>query len=293
MKRSNVKDRFSRRSFGAERRRILRAGSIGSGAILMSSLLVLALPTYAADLPANPTSPSATGTGGSKLATGTWQLNQTCAVLGDQDVFVSSKGIKIVDRSIGLTTVASAPDWTVTTYDTRSKTYSQVPLKSQRTYIPDKEFIVLGVKWQNLTLDKEVQLTDVAKVPSQGYVTPNSFSEKQLKDRERESADMQFVVSAKHCEASNLSVPKEAAQVLATYYALPCKGSVPLQFRYHDLGGYFHNWLVTSSVQPVATVDYKPPVAAGFQKLATAFDIRAAAQKSAKAKEVKKKVPLL
>lgn len=228
-----------------------------------------------------------------KTVTGTWHLNQTCAVLGDQDVFVSDKGIKIVDRSVNLTTVASSPDWIVTTYDTRSKTYSQVPLKAQRTYIPDKEFKVIGTRWQNLALEKEPQSTDVAKIPSQGYVTPSSFSEKQLKDRESESADMQFVVSAKHCEATNLSVPKEAARVLSTYYALPNKGGVPLQFRYHDLGGYFHNWLVTSNVEPVAAIDYKPPIASGFQKLGTAFDIKEAAQKSARAKETKKKVPLL
>jgi hypothetical protein len=239
---------------------------------------------------------SAPGTkpaGSATVATGTWQLYQTCAVLGDHDVYVSNKGIKIVDRSTGLTTVASAPNWVVTTYDTKSKTYSQVPLKSQKTYIPDKEFKVTGVKWQNLPLDKELQQTDVAKTPAQGYVTPPSFSEKQFKDRERESADMQFVVSAKYCEAKNIAIPKEVSQILSTYYALPNKGALPLQFRYHDLGGYFHNWLVTSSVQPAAAIDYKPPVAAGFQKLATAFDIRAAAQKSAKAKETKKKVPLL
>lgn len=228
-----------------------------------------------------------------KAITGTWLLKQTCAVLGDQDVFVSGKGIKIVDRSVGLTTVASSPDWIVTTYDTRSKTYSQVPLKAQGNYIPDKEFKAIGTRWQNLALEKEPQSTDVAKITSQGYVTPSSFSEKQLKDRERESADMQFVVSAKHCEATNLSVPKEAARILSTYYALPNKGGVPLQFRYHDLGGYFHNWLVTSNVEPVAAIDYKPPIASGFQKLATAFDIKEAAQKSARAKETKKKVPLL
>jgi hypothetical protein len=235
----------------------------------VSNAFVFAGASYAADAPVNGAAspvqkPSATG--GLKT-TGTWHLKQTCAVLGDQDVIVSSKGIKIVDHSIGLTTVASAPDWIVTTYDTKSKTYSQVPIKSQKTYIPDKEFKVLGIRWQNLALDKEVALTDVARVQAQGYVTPNSFSEKQFKDRQRESADMQFVVSAKHCEATSLSVPKEAAQILSTYYSLPSKGAVPVQFRYHDLGGNFHNWLVTSNIQPADPVDYKPPIAPGFQNL--------------------------
>lgn len=292
MKHKTVKGKFPTLCFAHV---LINTRAVSTTALLICNTFVFTGTSYAADAPVSGATaanqkPSATS---AAKATGTWHLNQTCAVLGDQDVFVSSKGIKIVDRSIGLRTVASAPDWIVTTYDTRSKTYSQVPFKSQKTYIPDKEFKALGVRWQNLALDKELQSTDVAKVQSQGYVTPNSFSQKQLKDRERESADMQFVVSAKHCEATSLSVPKQAAQILSTYYSLPSKGAVPVQFRYHDLGGYFHNWLVTSSIQPVDPVDYKPPIASGFQKLVTAFDIRAAAQKSAKAKEQKKKVPLL
>ena len=173
-------------------------------------------------------------------------IYQTSGIIGDQDIYATNNGIKIVNKSSGLVTVAAAPDWIVTTYHDNSRLKCQVPLSSFSGYIPKAAFEETGCRWDNLPLVKS-EVKEVANLPSQVYTTSNNFTEKQLKDWQLQFADSKFIKSARYCVSSNLKLPDKALSVLCKFYGLAKKGGVPLEFKYHDLGGNLHTGLITTS----------------------------------------------
>ncbi len=173
-------------------------------------------------------------------------IYQTSGIIGDQDIYATNNGIKIVNKSSGLVTVAAAPDWKVTTYHDNSRLTCQVPLSSFSGYIPKAAFEETGCRWDNLPLVKS-EVKEVANLPSQVYTTSNNFTEKQLKDWQLQFADSKFIKSARYCVSSNLKLPDKALSVLCKFYGLAKKGGVPLEFKYHDLGGNLHTGLITTS----------------------------------------------
>ncbi|MBK9141332.1 MAG: hypothetical protein IPM23_02475 [Candidatus Melainabacteria bacterium] len=217
------------------------------------------------------------------------RLSQTSGVLGDQEVSIRADGIRIDDKTTGLVTVSRAPEWRVRVFDTKSRTGCNVPLEKFTGYLPASEYDATGSRWTALPLEK-TGTTTVAGLSATTYLTPQSFTDKQQKDFEREFADSRFIRSAQLCIASDFKAPPQVISVLSRFYGLPDKGGIPLQFKYNDLGGYLHVGLITTSRADLpAAIDLESPP--GLKEVASA----SAVFNNSQAMKTKKKVrrPLL
>lgn len=177
-------------------------------------------------------------------------LYQTSGLLGDLDVTVSPLGVKIVAAKTGTVTVASPPEWKTVTYNPRTKHSFSAPLKGFSGYLPPETFQTTGLPWSKLPL-VQAKADQVAGVPAEAYITPPSFTEKQMKDQSNECADSAFISSAKFVTAKNISAPPQAYALLNQFHCLPNKGALPLKFQYKDMRGNLNTMLVTSQCKPI------------------------------------------
>lgn len=219
-----------------------------------------------------------------KAITGPYQhLYQTSGVLGDQDVFLSNNGLKIIDLTSGLTTCAHAPNWNVTVFDKTTRTTCTVSLDKFEGYLPKSEFESTGSKWYTLPFEQDGTIT-IAGINSITYTTTATFSDKQQKDFEREFADSKFIKNAQYCISKDIKASRQAISILCHFYGVPEKGGIPLQFKYHDLGGYLHVVLITTSRKSESKKTIDLDIPSDFTKVSSARQVleSSQAQKSKK-----------
>ena len=215
---------------------------------------------------------------------------QTSGIIGDQDIYVTDYGIKIENKSSGLITIANSPGWEVLTFHERSRTICKQPLDKFRGYIAEKEFVSTGQEWSKLPLSK-TETGSVANINANVFLTPNSFTEKQIKDWSQQFADSKFIKSAKYCVSSDLKIPTKAITTLCRFYGTADKGGLPLEFKYHDLGGNLHVGLITSMVKPFQFDSKIFPTPKDFRAVESMKDLLKSV-KSSKAKKLRRR-PLL
>lgn len=177
-------------------------------------------------------------------------LYQTSGLLGDLDVFISPIGVKIIAAKTGTVTVSTPPEWKTVTYNPKTKNSYAAPLKSFSGYLPRETFQTTGLPWSQLPLVQS-KTDQVAGMTAEAYVTPESFTNKQLKDQNNECADSAFISSAKFVATKGISAPSQAFALLSQFHSLPNRGALPLKFQYKDLRGNLNTMLVTSQCKPV------------------------------------------
>ncbi|HZT35018.1 MAG TPA: hypothetical protein VFA15_03790 [Nitrososphaera sp.] len=219
-------------------------------------------------------------------------LLQTCGVLGDQEIFITSDKVRVSDLATGLTTISAAPDWKVLTFDNKTKTYAESALNNYRGYIQDQEFVDPGIRWPKLPLTADKPAA-IAGENASCYTTPPSFSEKQTKDWQQESASPTFAKDARYCVSTHLSTDKHVSAFLARFYQLPEKDGLPLQFKYHTIKGDLNTWLFTTAIKKGSAPAIRAAVPVGFTRLPSALDVRGALRNSQAAEKTKRKRPLL
>lgn len=215
-------------------------------------------------------------------------LYQTSGILGDLDVTISTLGIKIIDAKTGTVTVSSPPEWKTVTYNPRSKTIFTTSLKSFGGYLPPETFSTTGLPWSKLPL-VQAKTEQIAGLPADSYVTPQSFTDKQLKDQNNDCADSAFIKSAKFITAKNISAPLQAATILSQFHCVPNKGSLPLKFQYIDLRGNLNTMLITSQCKEVNVSKSDFEIPSDLKPVQSIYSVRANLSKTA----VRKKRPLL
>ncbi len=186
---------------------------------------------------------------------------QTSSTMGDQDTYVTNSAVKIADRSHGTVVVATAPQWKVFAFNTRTKRICSFTSPRTFTGIGNKLATVTGgVTLYNIPL-KPTSKTVLHGINAIELQTPKSFVDKQIKDKEHESADPRFVQSAQMLVAEKVTLPVEAATVLSRFYGVPLQRSMPLQFKYISCRGDLNTILLTSEMKPVKLVaaDFEIP----------------------------------
>jgi hypothetical protein len=186
---------------------------------------------------------------------------QTSSTMGDQDTYVTNSALKIVDRSHGNVVVSAAPSWKVFAFNTRTKRICSFSSPRTFTGIGNKLATVTGgVTLYNIPL-KPTGKTILHGIRSIELQTPKSFVNKQIKDKEHESADPRFVQSAQMLVAEKVILPVEAATVLSRFYGVPLQRAMPLQFKYINCRGDLNTILLTSDLKPIKLVvtDFEIP----------------------------------
>lgn len=193
-----------------------------------------------------------------------WTSYQTSSLLGDQDLYASAGGIKIIERRSGSGITASAPDWTVYAFDTGTKRICSYSLNKYPGLGNKVSALTGGHKLGSLPL-KPIGKTELFGIAAIECQTPKSFTSKQEKDHERESADHRFVRSARLLVADKVSLPPQAQTIACKFYGVPPYRGLPLEFKYINLKGDLITLLLTSELKPVKLepTDFKPPL--GYQ----------------------------
>lgn len=197
-----------------------------------------------------------------------WTSYQTSGLLGDQDLYATASGIKIIERRSGSGITASAPDWTVYVFDKTTKRICSYKLKDYPGLGDKVTALTGGHKMGSLPL-KPVGKTTLNGINAIECQTTKSFTSKQEKDHERESADHRFVRSARLLVADKVTLPKQALAIACKFYGVPPYPALPLEFKYLNLKGDLVTILLTSELKPIKleAADFKPPE--GFQKVAS------------------------
>lgn len=195
-----------------------------------------------AEKPATPPAPKFDG----------WYLYQTSGVFGDQDVHISKEGIRIVDRKSGITVVSKAPKWNVTTIHPKAKTFCTSPASKYIGMTPADDLTRCGAGTAKIPFTKDTR-AQVAGMDVLAFVTPKSYEKQQEKAFNNESAGPYFIRNARFIVADKVTVPAQAAKILAMHYDVPAPATgVPVDMKYFDLKGNLHVVLVTSSIENMA-----------------------------------------
>lgn len=166
-----------------------------------------------------------------------WVLTQRSAQFGDQYVYISPSGLKLVSPAKGINIVTSAPDWNVALYNDKNKSFYST---SFNKWMQDLDRKLAG-RGQDMS-DRKWTKSGSTKVAGQNatqYVTNGS-------PRMAKSA------SIRHADcwiSEDIAVPAHIAQMLAKVYGLPDTRTFPLKVSYVSNNGSLSSMLDTLSTQ--------------------------------------------
>lgn len=171
-------------------------------------------------------------------------LSQKSGVCGKAEIYVSSKGLKLVQRNTSCVLVMKAPDWKVNYFNTNSKVLYETDAKKWQGKSPgyiadlmsDSRFLALAPQKTTTNAKSiaglhcnETQLVRIGALPPK-----TKRNEDELK-------------SATYYGTSALSVPDQAVRVVQRFYRIPTIKGFPVKLDISDLRGHNQNELYTSS----------------------------------------------
>jgi len=179
-----------------------------------------------------------------------WSAYQTSSISGDQDTYVASSGVKIVDRRNGNVVLAAAPEWKVYAFNINTRRICHYSVKAYPGMGSQIRSITGGTTLGALPL-KQTGKTILHGIPTLELQTPKTYVAKLIKDKEHESADPRFVQSAQMLIAESITIPQQAAVVICKFYGVPLIPAMPLQFKFINSHGDLNTILLTSAVKRV------------------------------------------
>ena len=170
-------------------------------------------------------------------------LSQRSGVCGKAEIYVSSKGLKLVQKSTSCVLIMKAPDWKVNYFNMDSKVLYETDAKKWQGKSPgyiadlmsDSRFLALAPqKTANAKSIAGLHCNETQLVHI-GILPPNTkLNENELK-------------SATYYGTSALSVPDQAVLVVQRFYRIPTIKGFPVKVDVSDLQGHNQNELNTSS----------------------------------------------
>jgi len=151
-----------------------------------------------------------------------WVLTQRSAAMGDQYVYISSSGIKIVNPSRGIGSIVTPPNWDV-------------------LFFNDQTHLIYSLsydQWKNKLLRKQGSLSNI-KWNRGGSATiaglnANEYRMQNLAAHAKSPHDW---ISAEYWVARDIRVSPKLSGLLAAAYGTPDNASVPLRLTYKTAGG--------------------------------------------------------
>lgn len=181
-----------------------------------------------------------------------YALYQTSSIMGDHDVFVGPRGVKIMDRKVGMGIAATAPEWQVKCFNGTTRRIYTTTMTKYHGIEHEIRALAGGTTLKNLPFKQSKSYTADGIVINE-YKTTKQFESKQEKDLGRESADPLFVKSALMETVPKSGVPRQAAVLISRFYGIPESGDLPLKFSYINLKGDLHSILVLNSARKIKT----------------------------------------
>lgn len=201
--------------------------------------------------PSKATAPSASASG--------WMLDQRSRVVGDQTMYVSAIGVKVVNRKDGLTITTAAPFSEVFTYSLKTRKFCrQTSDKSENPYaravamfsgiahgdVPMKkqsEYKKGGLLWSHFSIPEEYKKARIAL-----------FQKHEVTGSEPASGRM---------VGFHMAMEKRAVDWIARLLCVPKTGTVPFDVTFVDVDNESHSLVKTFRMLPkkFTATDFKCP----------------------------------
>jgi len=167
-----------------------------------------------------------------------WVLTQRSANLGDQYVYISATGLKLVSPKQGVNIVTSAPDWNVAMYNDKTRMYYSTSFSHWMQELDHK----MAGRGQDMSQRKWTKAgsQQVAGLNATQYVM-NGSGGQLTKSANIRHADCWI--------STDIAVPTQISQMLAKVYGLPDTRTFPLKVSYVSSTGTLSPMLDTYRTQ--------------------------------------------
>ncbi|HEY9679043.1 MAG TPA: hypothetical protein V6C76_13620 [Drouetiella sp.] len=169
-----------------------------------------------------------------------WVLSQKSTTLGDQYMYISPNGLKCVNPRIGVAMVTHAPDWNITMFNDKTRSYYQTTLDGYKAKLAQRGLTsdLASRQWTRATSGTIAGMKATQYVMRGGTIVRNS----------RNGAKTSSVSAADYWVSDDIQVPSRLGELLSSAYGLPMTQNVPLRLESTDAKGP-HNMLETFSMQ--------------------------------------------
>ncbi len=150
-------------------------------------------------------------------------LEQQGTLAGKQTVYLAPDAIRIDNKQLGVTTISSAPDWKIITFNPTRKVYFETELARYRGTM-SHIFLYYGIDMTAYKFEL-IKKTEILGHPCD-VLRPVAKIANSDEDKAMAQACKSFWV------ATGLDVPQPAADMLAKQLCLPASHKVPLRMDY-------------------------------------------------------------
>ncbi len=169
-----------------------------------------------------------------------WVLTQRSANFGDQYVYISPTGLKLVSPKQGVNIVTSAPDWNVALYNDKTRMYYST---SFAKWMQDLDRKLAG-RGQDMSQRKWTKSGshNIAGLQATQYVVEGGTAQMAAKHS----------AGIRHADcwiSDDIAVPPQISQMLAKVYGLPDTRTFPLKVSTVSTSGTLTNMLDTYRTQ--------------------------------------------
>ncbi|HEY9684183.1 MAG TPA: hypothetical protein V6C86_21570 [Oculatellaceae cyanobacterium] len=197
-----------------------------------------------------------------------WLLEQTDRVDGDRTVYLSPKGIRIVNKQSRTAIVACPPQWRVSTISDSKKVYFECTLDKFDNPLSKPIAVVYGVNLALIPMKKKSVATRFG-VSANIYESPTRLKSKEFWNTPLDEKGAHRLPSSGLGEfTDDFHLPEPETLILLRTYGLPKEPGIPLSFQYSDQDNDVHKFMHTYSLQPTEVADDLFKVPAGYKKVA-------------------------
>lgn len=194
-----------------------------------------------------------------------WVLTQRSARLGDQYLYISENGIRLVNPKLGLVIICRSPRFEVYVCNDTTKNYYETTAEAWKHESVARQ----GSADLSATSGwKPAGQTKIAGVPATIYQLSGSWTKRRVNG----TATLSDTSGASYCLAQGIRVPPKLTELLSNALGVPNMPGVPVRLAVNENGG-------VRSVLDTYRIDHTPLTAAyfakpyGYKKVATDAEV--------------------
>lgn len=184
-----------------------------------------------------------------------WVLTQRSKELGDQYVYLNSKGFKCLNPRQGIGLVAKAPDWHLSFYNENTRRYFTLNSVAWRRKLETSAQSAANFSWQ------KGEGGQIAGLRATKFIVHKRSQKTGLAG----SRKINKWTEADYWVADDIKVPAQLAEMLASAYGLPTLRSIPLRVTYKNTNGQMETILDTYQQRATPVPDSYLTFPTGYQ----------------------------
>lgn len=184
-----------------------------------------------------------------------WMLVQSSQTGGNLVLYVSPSGMKSVDRLSGVSMFTTGPDWKVTMYNDKSRTYYETTVSAWTASLERRGMRsrLEGATW------RRGQQGNVAGLRAYEFVMDRPPPARPQAAGSGKMKPPPPVTGASYWVASDIQIPKAASALISKFYGVPDCQRVPLKLTISDGARANALTITTLKAQQVPVPGYVRP----------------------------------